>query len=936
MTDQMDIFYQKIQTFLIKKDSEVGKLKFLSSKSTEENIKHIEEVTTSVCSIFEGCNIPIKEKTSTSSVECIKALQYLILNTDFKTQEFLQEDFLHGHLVDICPPLSPYLLIELVWHLEYEGLLAESILNLPLDLCIEVLEILRRYAFTLGFPRVFNLLLTLTRHCYIKVLIIGDVGTHSLDFDTNLEKLIINYQEILSLLENKKCLRLLEVSGIDRSERYGYILQEILILTRTILELNGRKVTTESEKQHKLYEISLGRGTLRRCDTKTVNHHLKSLTLCLMNVLLKKVKEINCDVYIDWASLNPQANPSISLQQKIGIECFHLIQLIKENDTDAHEHLIECLQQLSVKPESIHCCTTTDLKELCKGVEEGNHDYLKQLLIQCNKWDNSVFHSIRKRVDLFDKDDFLNLLEYLTELIVNEKYGEEIQIVYNTLTKIFFRQKLKDLYEIILQYILKHDGDHILESLHSEQRFMDFLLNNVNFITPNKLKILLFFLLKNPQKFLMILIKICIGSEKYNNLMINPDDLILLSPVMTIRNGTGNLVLFCLLKIALENDEFSFIKFSNFIKSMIEHHVFTTDELFNSVYIPLIKTVDLPYSTVRSILINLRQIAVTLNDVNLELLLKSMVEKMSQLRYDRRIPNLLNTEMLTLTIRVVETVLGMHDNWFVDVERRRWIIDFEATISPVDKLYFSKLFNTSEYLDITEIIEDYSRRINTTIQKVIVKGEPILIHNCFNRYVNLEDEIMKHVIFNCTEAEYTRLAFEITAIDWNECKNSNLIEGFDKIVRITIEACDYCLKSLPNHDKFGSLIKSLSKFLKGLIHLDLGIDMQFFLESFLNNFRKLSDSVQGTEYQHFYNETVLWMNNRPSNESTAESLAEVVNLLSCFGDKCLSTPIKEKCDAKKIYRSQISQNFISICLMVSLKNQCCTINRVKNLLLPTS
>ncbi|XP_015111493.1 uncharacterized protein LOC107037447 [Diachasma alloeum] len=930
MMDQMDEFYQKIQTFLIKKDPEVGKLKFLSSRTTEESAKLIEEIITAMGSIFEACNIPIKEGISTCNMKCIEALKYFILNTNFNAQEFLQDDLLHGHLVDMCPPLSPYLFIELIWFLEYDQVLAESILYLPLDLCIEILEILRRCVHMLDFPRGFNFLVTLAKNSYIKVLTVRDAGTQSQDFEVNLESLIINYQEILTLLTDKKCTRLLEVSEIKRSERYGYILREILQLTTNCLEFSQREFRVESERE-KLYKITFGRGTLQRCDAETAMRHIKSLNLELFNVLLKKVKKINCNIYLDWASLEADGNPCASLQQMIGIECFDLIQFIKMNNIEAQDHLVECLQQLSVKPESLNYCTTMNLMELCEGVEKGNHYCLKQLLIQRNNWDHSVFDAIRKKVDLFDRDDFVNLLEYLTELMVKDGYEEHKQMVYNIVTRVFFFQKLKDLYEITLEYILKHNAENILESIHTEKMFVAFILKNPDFKTPNKLKIVLFFLLKNSQKFLMILIRICIGSEEYSNIMINPDDLILLSPIMTMLNETGKLVLSCLLKISLDKDEFTPIKFSNFIDSMLKHNIFTPDELIHTVYIPSIETPYLPVSTVRSTLNNIRQILVTLNNVNLELLLKSLAKKMSQLRNDRTISKYLKNEILTVTIRIVQTVLRTRDNWFEDADNRDWIIELEALLQPVDKFYFSKLFNSSEYFDITEIIDDYLRQTNTIIQKAIPAIEAASIYK-----LNLEKEIMKHLILTCTESEYVRIASEITVIHWGYFKYADEVEGFDNIMQITIEACEYCLRaSETKPDYFGCLIKSLSKFVKGLIHLELEIDKQLLFSSFLNNFRKLNVSVKGTEYEHFYNETVMRMNNRPSNESAIESLAEVISFVSSFGDKCLKPLIGKKCESKGVLKEEICQNFISMCLIASFDNQSCIIRRVKDLFLST-
>ncbi|XP_063993532.1 uncharacterized protein LOC135171119 [Diachasmimorpha longicaudata] len=928
MTDEMDEFYQKIQKFFIRKDSEVGKLKFLSSRTTEDNTKFILEIITSVGSIFQESNIPLKENASGSNTKCIEALKYLILNTNFKAQEYLQDDIVHGHLVDMCPPLSPYLFIELIWYLKYDEILAESILHLPLDLCIEILEILRRCAYLLDFPRNFNLLITLAANCYTKLLIIRDVGTQSQDFEGNLDSLIINFQEIMTLFREKKYTRLSEVSDIKRSERYGNILREILKLTKSCLELSNKEITIESERE-KLYKITFGREPLQKCDVEVAANHIKALDLELLNLLLTKIKEINCNIYLDWASLEVDESPCASLQQVIGIECFHFIELIKTTDVEAQDHLVQCLQQLSVKPQSLNDCTTMTLRELCEGLEKGNHNCLKQLLNQRDNWDNSVFEAIRKKVDLFDREDLVNLLEYLTELMGNDGHEEHKQMVYSVVTRAFFLQKLKDLYEITLEHILKHNADNILESENTEKMFMSFILKNPDIKTPNRLKTVLFFLLKNPRKYLMILMRICIGSEEYSNVMINPDDLTRLSPVMTITNEGDKLVLSCLLKISLENTEFSVVKFSSFIESMISHNIFTLDELIRTIYVPLIETPSLSISTVRTVLNNIRQTYVTLNNVNSQLLLKSLAKRMSQLRNDRTISKHLSSEILTLAIRIVQTVLCTRDNWFEDADNRRWIIEVEGLLQPVDKFYFSKLFNSSGYFDVTEIIDDYLRQINTIVQKVMLEIEDVSISK-----LKLEKDIMRHLILTCTESEYVRIASEVTVIHWDYFQCDDEVEGFDRIVESTIEACEYCLRtSTVKSDHFGYLVKSLSKFIKGLIHLELGIDKQLLVNSFLSNFRKLNECVRGTGLEDLYNETAVRMNNQPSHESAIDSLAEVVKSLSDFGDKCLNGVIGNKWESKRVLKEELYQHFISMCLTASFDNQSCVLTRVKDLFL---
>lgn len=151
--DELNEFYKKVQMYFMKKNEECGELQFITSRITTENINHIDDICNIIVGIFEIYNIPVKEKALINNKRCVQAYKYLLLNTKFSSQERLAEDIVIGHVVDMFPPLSPYIFIQILWKLEYDKILIESLTYMPFDLCIEILEIVQKCIEDLPFQR---------------------------------------------------------------------------------------------------------------------------------------------------------------------------------------------------------------------------------------------------------------------------------------------------------------------------------------------------------------------------------------------------------------------------------------------------------------------------------------------------------------------------------------------------------------------------------------------------------------------------------------------------------------------------------------------------------------------------------------------------------------------------------------------------------------
>jgi hypothetical protein len=209
----IDDFYDKIQKITISWNT-TQTLRFINSRSTSENFHvitmlclDIKNTCASFCAPIEGTS-PIKTESR------INAFKYFICNTSFACQSLLADDTANGHLVDIQPPFSPYLCLEILWSIGFEDILTESILHFPLDLSLEIIEILPRCVNLLDFQRASKFLSTLIVNTYKKFIIIRDVGSQSENIIENCKKLTGNLQELFLQFTNERSFNFLNYNKI--------------------------------------------------------------------------------------------------------------------------------------------------------------------------------------------------------------------------------------------------------------------------------------------------------------------------------------------------------------------------------------------------------------------------------------------------------------------------------------------------------------------------------------------------------------------------------------------------------------------------------------------------------------------------------------------------------------------------------------------------
>ena len=928
---EMDDVYIKLQAFLIKKDKDCDQLRFLTSRTTVENSEHIQDVCNSVGNILKACAIPVEDDTSKTDSRCVQAFNYLILNTNFDCQEHLSEDILNGHLVDMSPPLSPYLLTEILCSLKYEQILAQSILHVPLDLAVEMLHISRRCISLLDFSRGLDFLEKITQNCHKKMLLINEIGAQTTKLEESLEMMMIHCQVLISLFLDPKFLKPDEVEGLKKSERTGLIFQKLLSLTKNCLKncTDDVKLSTEIET---IYKLTFGRAALQR-PIDGFATQLRLLDQEFIHILLKKLKEIDCNTYLGWASLEAFGNTSTSLQQSIGNDCYNMIEFLKGYEhLPQYDHLIECLLQISSKPQPKASCSELNFDEMRKGADDGNKECIKELMKRYKEWNHETFDTIRKNRSLLDKDDLLNLLEYLTFIITKPGQEEHKQLVYSTVTKVLLQQNIPELYETILEYIIKHDGRNTLESAHTDESFKRFMSSNTNFKSPRNLRILLYFLLKNPCKILAILIKISIGEPEYDNFMISPSDLILLSPVMKIRDKEDSTIFLTSLRnVCIDSAKWNTKKFAHFVKVMLDNCIFTTDKIINNVFIPYLNERTIALSNMRSLLNTLRKIAPTCtNETQIGVLLETLGKCMARVRNDILIPKHSSHEVLSLMTRIIEILSDKAKNWF-NAEEKSSLIERLERLEPIDKSSFTALLQSSEYgrINIWDIIRDYERRCFLTINRVRANSEIEDNEESknFNDFSRFNDDFLRHIFLKSTETEYFKFATHAIWDNWGGTGDQLIDEfNYDKIVHITIQAIVYCLE-FPNcnsPNSFVSLFKSLARYamhIPTVFQESSDVDKDKFYESLVNNLRNLEKFIRNTVFSSLYTNFILsTINNRADDEPVLESIDKLGRSIGNFANKCLDIAPSEmyfdlphSIDATK-YR--IAHEFITECMSV--------------------
>lgn len=107
---------------LLKKEQEYGPLRYLLFRTTEETSSRIDDLVQAIVDVLHRLQLIPKDTTNEAETStliddqnAIKCYYYILLNTNFSLQQLLIEDPVIGHLVGVCPALSPYVFIQVIY-----------------------------------------------------------------------------------------------------------------------------------------------------------------------------------------------------------------------------------------------------------------------------------------------------------------------------------------------------------------------------------------------------------------------------------------------------------------------------------------------------------------------------------------------------------------------------------------------------------------------------------------------------------------------------------------------------------------------------------------------------------------------------------------------------------------------------------------------------
>ncbi|XP_076174452.1 uncharacterized protein LOC143150221 isoform X2 [Ptiloglossa arizonensis] len=907
--DEWNEFYKKVQMYLMKKNQECGELQFLTSRTTTASIAHIDDICKSIVNIFETYNIPTKEKALINDERCVQSYIYLLLNTKFKNQERLAEDIVNGHLVDMCPPIASYLFIQILWNLEYEKILIQSLLHIPVDLCKEILEILKKCIKELPFKRSMDSMYQLILIVYTKFIQLKEIGVQSTNLEECIQNLLIGFQEFLLLLTNPK-FTLISSSDLKINERHGIMLKKLIATIKSCFDYKIKGIRNISRDDDKLYNITFGREPFIKYEDTLMESTILTLNQCLMDLLLIKVKEVDCNMYLNWAELDDEENNMISLQRSIGNECYHFIEFIQNDEQfSQNTHLVECLQHLSSKPDPKQSSFVISLQELCYAISDGKTEFMKELLCRYKEWDSSILDFVYKNKSLLDKKDCFNLLEYLTFLLKQSTEEDLKEFSYTSVTRILSLQDLPAIYEIVMMYLTKHDGNNYLESPHTEEAFNEFITRNSNLQTTKNLKIVLLFLLKNVRLILTILLKITIGHHQYRNIMIFANDLLLLLPFMQIMEDNNQIILINILRtICIENIEWNPKKFMDFIQILLDRRIVKVHDLINNVFVPYLEKDTFTLSNIHSILNNIRKLQVSCTkDTNVKSLIIVLAKKMSFLRKNTSISKYVSNEILYQITRILKYFLTIKGYSISASTKKEIICAIEVVIEPIDTLHFASLWHLMQKdVSVIDIVTDYERRCFIVLNKL--KEDPKTsekLRNYLSDLNLLREDFLRHLIIRSSNREYQLLASEFTIMYWFAFRWNNEIEAYNHFLRITIEACCLSLEypSIGGNNLFVFLFQSFTcfcrkfVFFKGIIEHEEKV-----YQLLIKNFNQLDNSIKYSPYAPLFSTCLIRLSNITQSESE-NLLQDILNILDDFCDQCLDFNYEYSEDTSRIPHS---------------------------------
>ncbi|RLU27247.1 hypothetical protein DMN91_001048 [Ooceraea biroi] len=704
-------------------------------------------------------------------------------------------------MVGQWPPLSPYLFIQIIWSFKYEMILAESLMYIPLDLCVEILEIVVKCIPELEYKRAKHLIIQLTSNIYKRCLQLHKTRSSKENGREYAWQLVAYFQMLLDPLTDLRRTRfsMLPIVPETMYEEHGILIKTLLRHTKNCICMQG--VTNEDSTSATFFTLGLRRyeDTLPVEDIKVITQKLAQE---LIAVLLNQIKKVD---YFMKRDIFPERN----------------------------DHLEECLKQFAGDRQATESVFT--IQELRYCIVNGKLEYFKELMDRYKEWDESVLDFLEEHMQLcvahMTKYNTSTLLEYVyvftTQNLWSKLYSS---FILKSVLRILSTVNVMEFYCIVLRYAIKHVHDNPLTELYSEKAFMQFVASNKNICEHHMMRYVLENFLLNTKAVTLTLTKILIGNVQVDHPLFTTKKIVALQSFFKIKvNNEYNVLISCLKKIVcITNPSWNSKRFIHFVDIMLQNEVISTDQLMNNVYISYLTGASFNFLNLMCVLLCIRDILKnkdSSNATNYSLLVIAILEILHNI--------FLEKEKLVNKDEIIHAING-------SVEP----LD-QATIAPMIKSHGT----------VMEIIQDYEKRCFVIHTRFRTGAH---VYNVNRRKlictINLDRKsLIRHMILHATTIEYIDYMCEMRRISWFHFGWSSERNAFENIILITIEAMKVVMiyeKNFPE-DKFVMLLLSAVKFCE-IVADDLK-DSGYVINVLLLNLATLNDIVSYTPYAKMFN-----------------------------------------------------------------------------------
>ncbi|XP_011065175.1 PREDICTED: uncharacterized protein LOC105152517 isoform X2 [Acromyrmex echinatior] len=841
---KMDLILElpkQIQKFLFKKEQEYGQLKFILSRATDETsyfVNEFLEALTNIIKQFNIYNVRLYYENDSSkpciniSPGTISCYNYFLLNTNFQSQSLLAEDLMLGHIVHSWPTLSPFLFIQIIWRIKCEDLLIESLMHLPLDLCVDILDITIRCINDLEILRAKRFVFILISKLYYRCLWLHFGILSKRNVTEIISQLVAHFQVLLDVVSSKFVS--LELSNQKKHLQHGILLKDMLRYIKMCMRYKTKNFPVKNDRLG-LFEITYGNNDGRTdyfCTVPIdkVKSIIATLDQELITLLLNQIKQVDCLEFMDWAEIDDLENITISLQRAIIIECHCFIEFMKQNELlSTNDHLLQCLEQLvgPKKPEE----SVLSLEELCHSIENGKLDDMKELMKYYKKWDLSVLQFISRKTELLNVQDSSTVLEYFHYIVEHINNYEKNYQIYTLILEILTNQQLSDMYRIVLLYTIQHFHDNHLTFLFSSEYFKTYIESNLNISELQEFRIILIFVMLNPKVVLTTLVRIAIGSTEteYQNVMFKKHQTYFLYGFFIAKlDDYDNLLTFILKNIWLhDNSTWCYKQFETFMNDMLQKKAITPDDLLNNVYIPCL----------------------------IELIKKmSMLRKSNPMYLRSTVNNLLDRGTMILNL------VSARPNLLTLKNQSEIITKVNNFVEPIDQILLAPLLQKILRGTVKDVIQNYERRCSTIYQLIYTNSQRKSDLFKFN-----QKALLRHMMLHATEDEYKNFAIEMTMVSWSYFGWANELEAYENVLHITAEAMQLALiftDTFPK-DSFVSLLRALMHYCNTLLFLKHQIcnNQEILFNVLSKTLFSLKSAVNETQYGKIYDNLLEHINN---------------------------------------------------------------------------